>query len=172
MSNDDKAKRAKEQTGVLGEADLRNSVPTEERLRSGPVAVFECIEPIPCNPCESACPNNAVTLEGGLVTGIPKLDDEKCSGCSLCISKCPGRAIFVLDKSFGNGLCRITLPYELLPNPIVGSEVTALDREGREVAKAKVMKVVSNKFTDATSVVTVELAEEYCMSVRAIKVNE
>jgi len=168
----DEEPKAKEKTGVLNESDLRNNMPSEERLKKGPVAVLECVEPIPCNPCESACPNDAVKLEGGCVTGTPKLDDSKCSGCALCISKCPGRAIFVLDKSFGNGLCRITLPYELLPNPVVGSEVTALDREGHEVAKAKVVKVVSNKFTDATSVVTVELLEEYCMSVRAIRVNE
>jgi Fe-S-cluster-containing hydrogenase component 2 len=160
----------KEQTGILEENDLKTIVPGEKRLTRGPVAVIECVQPIPCDPCSVACPQKAVTLEGGCVSGVPKLDVDKCTGCTLCVSKCPGRAIFIVDKSVGNSLCRITIPHEILPTPVVGSDVAALDREGREVATAKVVKVILSSFTDKTAVVTIELAERFCMDVRAIRV--
>ena len=159
----------KERTGILEGADLAAVTPTEARLTRGPVAVIECVQPIPCDPCLAACPQEAVTLDGDCVSGVPRLDPEKCTGCTLCISKCPGRAIFVLDKSVGAGVCRITLPYEMLLTPVVGEDVFALDREGQEVAKARVVKVIFSKFTDCTAVVTIELPEEFCMSVRAIR---
>ena len=68
--------------------------PSEERMRKGPVAVIECVQEIPCNPCQAACPKKAITI-GENITHLPVLDQEVCIGCGICISRCPGLAIFV-----------------------------------------------------------------------------
>ena len=43
------------ETGYLSDEELDNGpgIPSEGRRRRGPVAVLECIQDIPCNPCES-----------------------------------------------------------------------------------------------------------------------
>ena len=37
-------------------------IPSEERMKLGPVACIECLQQIPCNPCEEACPRGAITV--------------------------------------------------------------------------------------------------------------
>lgn len=86
--------------GFLNSAELKEAgrYPSEERLKKGPVAVIECCQNIPCNPCETACKFGAITV-GDLITNLPVLDESKCVGCGVCLTKCPGLAIFVVDKS-------------------------------------------------------------------------
>lgn len=42
--------------GIMTTEELRaiGHYPSEERMRKGPVAVCECLQRIPCNPCESS----------------------------------------------------------------------------------------------------------------------
>ncbi|MBR4024904.1 MAG: 4Fe-4S binding protein, partial [Firmicutes bacterium] len=63
----------------------------EEMIRKGPKAVIECTEDIPCNPCSTCCNFGAITIEGS-ISELPCLDEEKCTGCGLCIPACPGMA--------------------------------------------------------------------------------
>jgi len=49
-----------EKTGVPTAADIESVFPSEERLANGPVAVIECYQNIPCNPCFTACNRNAI----------------------------------------------------------------------------------------------------------------
>ena len=62
--------------------------PSDERLARGPIAVFECAQEIPCNPCESACKQGYIEI-GEDITRLPVLD-ERCTGCGLCFP--PARA--------------------------------------------------------------------------------
>ena len=148
--------------GVLELKDL--NLPSEERLKKGPVAVFECVENIPCNPCVDACPFKAVSMEK--ITDAPKIDYEKCTGCGTCVSVCPGLAIFVVDLSKEKAL--ITIPYEFLPIPEKGDTVKALNRRGEIVGDAKIIGVKKNE--NKTNTVTVEVKKEVGMIVRNIKV--
>lgn len=148
--------------GVLELKDL--ILPSEERLNKGPVVIIECIENIPCDPCVDACPFDAISLKN--VIDIPKVDYEDCTGCGLCISICPGLAIFVVDISKEKAV--ITIPYEFLPVPQVGDTVKALDRKGKAVGKARVIRVKKNK--DKTNTITVEMDKELGMIVRNIQV--
>lgn len=148
----------------------RGAVPSKERLAAGPVVMVECIENIPCNPCAYACPRKAITIEGEL-TDTPRVDFSKCNGCTLCIAKCPGLAIFVVHTGFSKTEAAVTLPYEMLPRPEVGESVACLDRAGRAVCKGKVVKVLDTKALNRCAVVTVAVPKRYWNTVRNIRVG-
>lgn len=150
-------------TGIVSEDDIQ--IPDEERLEKGPVVIIECVENIPCNPCVAACPKDAISMKE--ITDLPDIDFEECIGCALCVTECPGLAIFVVDCSYSDEKCKVTVPYEYMPVPEKGEEVIALDRKGKEVQKAEVTKV---RESGKTYAITMELDKEYAMNVRGLKV--
>jgi len=162
-----------QRTGVLSPKELaaRGAIPTEARLAAGPVVIVECIENIPCNPCAYACPRKAMTIEGEL-TDTPRVDFAKCNGCTLCIAKCPGLAIFVVHRDFSKTEALVTIPYELLPRPVVGARVACLDRAGRDVGRGRVVKVLDTKALNRCAVVTVAVPKRYWNRVRSIRVGQ
>lgn len=159
-------------TGYLSEEELKNSpgIPSEARRRKGPVAVIECIEDIPCNPCEASCTAEAIKV-GDDITNLPRLDEEKCIGCRSCIPICPGQAIFVVDESLPDEKATVTIPFEFLPLPEVGEIVTALDRSGKELGDATISAVRKTERMDQTAVVTIEVPREWSMRARAIRLR-
>jgi Fe-S-cluster-containing hydrogenase component 2 len=96
---------------------------------------------------------------------------DNCNGCGLCISKCPGLAIFVIDETYSETQATVSLPFEFLPLPHEGEEVDLLDRSGKKVGKGKVLKVRNGKYEDRTPVITVAVPKELSMVVRNIKVG-
>ncbi|MEF8874657.1 MAG: 4Fe-4S binding protein [Candidatus Thermoplasmatota archaeon] len=152
-------------TGVLKKEDLQ--LPDDERLEEGPVVIMECVENIPCDPCVAACSFDAVEMEE--ITDTPDVDFNKCTGCAFCVTECPGLAIFVVDCSYSDEMCKVTIPYEYLPVPEEGDEVKALDRTGEEVQKAEVTKVRSSGKTYG---VTIEVDRENVWDVRGFEVIE
>jgi Fe-S-cluster-containing hydrogenase components 2 len=66
-----------------------------EKFNERGLAVIECPEKIPCDPCVTSCKFGAVTKEK--ITSLPKVDYSKCTGCTTCVSACPGLAIFVIS---------------------------------------------------------------------------
>ena len=154
--------------GFLNSAELKEMgrFPSEERMEKGPVAVIECCQNIPCNPCETACKFGAITV-GDLITNLPVLDESKCIGCGVCITKCPGLAIFVVDKS--KDMAAVSFPFEYLPLPEKGDIVKAVDRAGNFVCDAKVLRVNNAKSNDCTPVVTIEVSKDVSDEVRSIR---
>ena len=152
----------------LTERDLSAQLPPQERLNKGPVAIIECIEEIPCNPCVSSCPHGAITMPDGL-NGVPRLDWQRCTGCGLCISCCPGLAIFVVDLSAGHQRARVSLPYEFTPLPKKGEEIIALDRQGQELGAAEVVRVQKGRRLDRTSIITISLPWEWALKARHLR---
>lgn len=161
------------QTGILEAVDLEGlpGMPSGERMDKGPVAVMECAQEIPCNPCETSCFRHAVSLHGSL-TSLPELDAEKCSGCGLCLVACPGQAVFIVDLSFGPGEATVAFPYEFLPLPVAGATVKATDRGGNPVCPARVIKVDTRTRYDKTAIVTVSVPRENAHLVRGIAWRE
>lgn len=45
---------------------------------------------VSCEICSAACPDGAITLENRFGQFLPKVDDEKCTLCGLCLEICPG----------------------------------------------------------------------------------
>ena len=170
FSEDKEENMALRKTSYLTKEELinLNRYPSKERLNKGPVAIIECTEEIPCNPCEAACKFKAIKI-GKPITNTPILDENLCIGCGLCIAKCPGLAIFVIDKTYSNKEGLIMFPYEYLPLPIPGSSVEAVDRAGKVISSGKVIRVLNNKSLDRTPVVTIAIPKEKLDEVRGIK---
>ncbi len=141
-------------------------IPPEERLLRGPVAIFECVEEIPCNVCVAACPFKAVMMKR--IVDLPRIDFDKCTGCTLCVAQCPGQAIFVVDASKQGGEAYLSLQYDLSDPPKPGDEVTLLSREGTPLGSGRVIKVYRHKRSEAY-VVTLAVPRNLMMDVRAFR---
>ncbi len=138
-------------TGCFSFEDL--DFPDENRLKQGAVAIIECAQEIPCNPCSEFCPRGAITV-GENINACPKIDWAICNGCGLCLGYCPGLALFLVDNSLE--LPRITLPYEL-PTPKEGQPVTLLSRGGESLGLGRVVACRHFKKHDRCTLVTLEL---------------
>ena len=153
-----------EKTGVPTQEDLQKIMPPGDRLKKGPVCIVECFQEIPCNPCVSACPKGAIKVEP-TINDLPIVDFELCTGCGVCVFQCPGLAIFIVDLS-KEDFDFVSVPYEFLPLPEEGEEVMGLNREGEEICKAKVARVLSGEHQDRTAVVTLQVPKGMGMEVR------
>lgn len=141
---------------------------SKERLDKGPVAIIECNEHIPCNPCEAVCNFKAISI-GKPITNPPVLDEKLCTGCGLCVSKCPGLAIFIIDNTYSDLECLVSFPYEYFPLPKRGLVVDAVNRRGVAVCKGKVIKILNPKKYDKTPVVCISIPKQYLNEVRGIR---
>lgn len=140
-----------------------------DRLKKGPVAVIECVQEIPCDPCEAACPRGAIKI-GSSITNLPVLDEDECTGCGLCISSCPGLAIFVVDLTYSAELALVSFPFEYLPLPKVGEQVSATDRAGNNVCEGKVIRILDKPKQGHTPVVSIFVPKKYAMNIRGISI--
>ena len=163
----------KQEAGVVSLVELRASpgYPSEKRLESGAVAVIECIQEIPCNPCESACRFHAIVV-GEPITNLPRLVEEKCRGCGECIAACPGLAIFLVNRIYSPTEAAVSVPYEYLPMPEVGSAVDALDRHGEPICSGSVIRIARSGRNDNTAVVTLVVPAHYSDQVRSFRMTD
>jgi len=147
---------------------MENQMPSQERFAKGPVAVFECSQSIPCNPCADACPRGAITVKE--INDCPSIDMERCNGCGVCMTHCPGLSIFVVDYSYGVDTALIKIPYEFSPLPAANEVVDALDREGQSVGVGQVLRV--QKSPNKTSIIWLSVPQELAMEVRNIRLRK
>lgn len=158
------------QRGYYTREELTHILPSRERVEKGKVAVIECIEPIPCNPCAHVCPSNGIKKDG--LSKPSEVQEDKCSGCTKCVAVCPGLAIFLQEIKKGKGY--VTMPYELLPAPKVGAKADMMDRSGKGVGVGSIVHPTYQAKGDAYPrwIVTVEMDDpELCYEVRAIKIR-
>lgn len=134
--------------------------PSMEVFRKGPTLVVECIEEIPCNPCETSCPQGAITV-GDPIINLPQIDRSKCTTCGLCIAACPGLAVYMKDYTYSENTATVSFPYEYYPLPTVGQTVTVVGRLGEPLCQGTVRKVANPKVNNKTAVITVEYPKEY-----------
>jgi len=131
-----------------------------KRVKEKPVALIDCPEEIPCNPCETICPFGAIKV-GEPITNVPVLDEKKCTGCCRCISVCPGLAISVLNYNYNNSEATLTVPFEFLPLPEKGEEIIAVDIKGKRVAEGEIIKVVLPEKNNRTSLITFSFPKKF-----------
>lgn len=145
-----------------------NGIVTKELLRSKfddllssnkkSGAVLECYQEIPCNPCSTSCPFDAITVEPD-INQKPVIDYDLCTSCGICVYNCPGLAIFVVDANKDKALFKIS--YELLPIPEKGDVVKGVNRAGDEICEATVVRVQNSKAQDNTVLLHVEVDKKY-----------
>ncbi len=158
------------QNGIPTKEDIMGVTPSEERFAKGAVAIAECFQKIPCNPCTKACVKKAIKVEPD-INETPVVDFDNCNGCGLCITRCPGLAIFVVDKTYSETEALVKLPFEYLPVPKEGQVVCGLDREGKELGWFPVVKTFSGGKKNMTWVISLAVPKELAMEVRSIKVG-
>ena len=157
-----------EKTGIASREMVMGVFPSLERINKGPIAVVECYQKIPCNPCETACPFGAIRV-GDDINDIPQRDEDRCTGCGRCVAKCPGLSIMIVDGSKSTDTVEFRIPYEFLPLPKAGEMVVGLDRAGQPICRAKVVRVMNPPAFDRTPVVTVEVDRAYLYDFRNIR---
>ncbi len=159
------------QTGVPTIEELNKVFPSEERLNKGPVAIIECFQNIPCNPCYTACRTNAIKPFKD-INDLPTIDHQQCTGCSLCVSKCPGLSIMILDMTFSDNEALIKIPYEFSPLPEEQEIVKGLDRGGNYVCDVRVEKVLNTKALDRTPIISIAVKKEFAKIIRNIRMGD
>jgi len=158
-----------ERTGIPTDDDLEKVIPDKKRLAQGPVVIIECFQKIPCDPCAISCKLGAIKPFKD-INDLPIVDFDKCTGCGICISSCPGLAIFVIDMNYSDEKSLIKLPHEMLPLPEKGEDVYALDRDGSILGKAKIVRVL--KIKNKTHIISLEVPKSMAMKVRSIKTED
>jgi len=148
--------------------DDLNTMPSPERLAQGPVALFECMQQIPCNPCADACPRGAITVKE--INDCPSVDSKLCNGCGVCMTHCPGLSIFVVDYTYGIETASVKIPYEFSPLPLANELVDGLNRQGQCVCTGQVIRVQHSP--NKTNVISVVVPQELAMDVRSIRLRK
>lgn len=157
-----------ERTGIPTDDNLEKVIPDKKRLARGPVVIIECFQKIPCDPCAISCKLGAIKPFKD-INDLPMVDFDKCTGCGICISSCPGLAIFVIDMNYSDEKSLIKLPHEMIPLPEKGEDVYALDRAGSILGKVKVVRVL--KIKNKTNIISLEVPKSMVMKVRSIKME-
>lgn len=91
-----------------GEIKSYNFSDSEE----GVMPIIHCLQEIPCNPCTTVCPLNAIKIDNGGLLDTPYYT-ENCIGCGKCLLICPGLAITLVDYRKNREKPIVTLPYEI-----------------------------------------------------------
>lgn len=143
--------------GVPSIAHIKSRFPKKDMLVR-PKAITECYEEIPCNPCSTSCPFDAIYI-GEDINTPPKVDFDKCTGCGICVFNCPGLAIFTVQE-LENHL-RFKIPYEFLPYPNPGDLWKAVNRNGDIIGNCVIEKIQVSKRQDKTALLTVLVDKEH-----------
>lgn len=142
--------------------------PRQVYVSKGPLAFIECIEEIPCNPCESSCPTGAITV-GTPITNLPEIDTGKCIGCGTCAAMCPGLAICIRNYNFEEERALITFPYEYYPVPAEGDTAVMVDRMGEKVCDGEIIGVRKTKQSDETYLISAAYDKRFFLEVINIR---
>lgn len=131
--------------------------------------VVECTQNIPCNPCQDSCPKRCITI-GKNITSLPVVDGKKqCIGCGMCVASCSGQAIFLVNEQAGEGYATVTMPYEFLPLPEVGTKGKGLSRSGEEICDAEIIEAKTSPAFDQTRLVTMKVPADMAIKARFFK---
>ncbi len=131
----------------------------EKELLLKPKAITECYEEIPCNPCSTSCPFDAIYI-GEDINTAPIVDFEKCTGCGICVYNCPGLAIFTVQELDSEN-ARFKIPYELRPLPEKGETWSGVNRAGEIITEVLIEKISLTSKHDKTALVQVLVPLEF-----------
>lgn len=139
------------------------------------IPIFHCYQEVPCNPCISVCPENALRTREDRITGLPYiLDSGRCKGCFSCVAICPGLAVTLVDYRKDRDRPLVTLPYELRREKVEkGGTVAVTDDDGEVLGRYPVEKVIAfKKKFPGTLLVQIRMDKEAATRAIGIRVQE
>jgi len=154
-------------TGIPTQEQVLSRFP-EQKALIRPKAILECYEDIPCNPCSTSCPFNAIEI-GDNINKQPKLHVDLCTGCAVCVPSCPGLAIVIAQIKDDQAIFKI--PYEFEPKPQKGEIWDGVNRSGEVICDAHIQSVVINQKQDHTAVVTASVPLEFLHDFVTVRVK-
>lgn len=159
------------QKGYIAEDEIMKYPGAIKSGKKGIRPVIECIQNIPCNPCQDACRFGCIKV-GEDITRLPEVNpDIECKNCGMCVAACSGQAIFLVNEDYALGYATVTLPYEFFPIPKIGEKGNGLDRSGKAVCDAEVVDVKASKVFDHTVLLTIKVPVDMAMKARFYKKN-
>lgn len=156
-----------DKTGVPTMDQIKSCFPKHDRLLKAK-AIIECYEEIPCDPCQTSCPFEAIAI-GDNINNRPVIDFDACTGCGICVTSCPGLAITL--RRIAGDKAYIGIPYEMLPKPEKGQVWHGVDRNGDVLCDALIERVKESKKQDHTDLVTVSIPVEFLEAFMTIRVK-
>ncbi|MFP4287175.1 MAG: NADH-quinone oxidoreductase subunit I [Candidatus Izemoplasmataceae bacterium] len=130
-------------------------------------AIIECYKEIPCNPCSTVCPVDAIFIPED-INVRPLIDFDACTGCGKCVYHCPGLAITLRQLKDGKAL--LTIPYEFTPLPTLGTVVNVMNREGNVITKGLIKRVTLKEIHNKTALIHLEIPESFVYDAMTIEV--
>ena len=121
--------------------------------------VIRCVEEIPCDPCQEACPVHAIDMPDGWIMAQPEFLGM-CIGCSQCVVACPGLAIVLVDERADPSqvTALLTLPWEISDGTVnPGDEVQTVGFEASPVGKGTIKAVKKSPSHDRRRLVMLEV---------------
>jgi sarcosine oxidase, subunit alpha len=138
--------------------------------REGILPVIHCLQEIPCNPCSTVCPVQAIRLIDDPVMGIPEYLGG-CTGCGKCVLICPGLAITLVDYRRNQDEPLVTMPYEVFNRTVVpGDRVQCVDIDGNFLAELDIVSVRTVK-KSRTQLVTVRAPADIAERVVSFRIQ-
>ena len=128
--------------------------------------LIRCVQEIPCNPCEAACPDGLISL-GDSIMNLPRFEGA-CLGCGACVRVCPGLAIALLvdDYDVTEEKALLMLPYEFdLDRLPLGGEVQTVGMLGEAVGTGTVIAWREREEQDRRHLVMVEVPDAHKLKV-------
>ncbi|TVP94718.1 MAG: 4Fe-4S ferredoxin [Acholeplasmatales bacterium] len=156
-----------EKTGVPTRQDVLEQFP-ERIVLVKPKAIIECYKEIPCNPCSTSCPFDAIHIPED-INIRPVIDFDACTGCGICVYQCPGLAITVMQVKADKVIMKI--PYEFTPLPQVGAQRNVLDRTGSVITKGTILKVQTSPVQEKTALIHIEIDSAFLYDAITIEVT-
>lgn len=115
-----------------------------QKLR--PVASIECFENIPCDLCERACPESAISFRPrrDRLATEPILNEAACTACGACLPVCPSKSTLLIEERDDAPTSRVTLITAASAggkNWSAGEFGTLVNRRGNSLGSARVVSV-------------------------------
>ncbi len=151
-----------------GPVQTLEALATEE----GIFPVIHCKQEIPCNPCSTVCPENAIQMQGDPIKGRPEFDG-KCKGCMKCLAICPGLAITLVDYRKDKQNPVVFLPYEIGNIEIKKGDIINLtDVDGNPLGVYPVLGARATKDSNLTQIVRVKVPANIAKKVVAFTIQQ
>jgi len=162
---------------ILKSKPGREIAEENEGEESGIHPVFHCVQEIPCDPCASICPQQAIYVDPQDIRHLPVfLADEigkACIGCEKCVTICPGQAVTIVDYRRDAAHPFVTIPYELSRDELrPGSAVTVLDIDGNVLGNVEIVAIHAGKIHDRTAAIKVRAPREIARKIAGLRSHE